>query len=960
MLERLRDNFVNFITSRTLILTLLVFVMGGVLLHRVFELQIVNGEQYLNEFSLRIRKERSIPSSRGNIYDRNGKLLAYNELAYSVTIEDVYESGNKNALLNATLLRTIHILESNGDDTINDFSIYLDKNGDYAFNVSDTRLLRFLADIYGYTTIDRLKEKEKNASPQDVIDYMATNYSIGERTDPDDRKTFVPGRGYTKEEVLKLIILRYAMSANSYQKYIPTTIATDVSERSVAAIKENTDELTGVDIAEDTIRRYVDGVYFSHIIGYTGRVSSEELKSLNEEAAAETGEEDRYEMNDTVGKSGIEREMETWLQGRKGNETIYVDNMGREIESEGRTDPVAGGDVYLSLDADLQEAIYNILEQSIAGILLDKIVNVKEFDNAHVTPSQIRIPIDDVYFALINNNIISLEHLSSEEAGENERAVWQAFLARKEVVWERLRQELYTGRTPYGLLDEEYQNYQSYIVSDLLIDDMKILTVDTEDETWLTWSRDETISMSEFLEYAISQNWVDVTRLDMDSRYADSAEVFDRLCDYIFENLDRTAFRKKLYRYMLRDNAIDGRQICMILAEQEIITVPEDDLAALADGSVSAYSFMTGLIEDLKITPGQLALDPYSGSCVVVDPNTGEVLALVSYPSYDNNRLANGIDAEYYAGLQNDLSRPLWDYATQMRTAPGSTYKMVTSSAILMNGVANLTDTVECVGMYTRFTDLPMRCWINPGRHGRLNVTEAITHSCNYFFYEMAWQLGATGQEDRPFDNTVANEKMEEYADLFGLTEKSGIEVEESAPQFSTGANASQAAIGQGSHNYTTVGLARYVAAVANSGTCYNLSLIDRVTDRNGNLLEDFSPEVRNTIEMPDEYWDAIHAGMRGVVERKKYFQELPIITAGKTGTAEEDRLRPNHGLFVGYAPYDNPEIALATRVANGYSSDYAAQISCKVITYYFGLEEEDVILNGTADRPEAVISDGD
>lgn len=165
---------------------------------------------------------------------------------------------------------------------------------------------------------------------------MAETYGIGERTDPDDKSTFVPGQGYTKAEVLKLITIRYAMKANSYQKYIPTTIATDVSEKTVAAVKENNDALLGIDIAEDTIRRYINGTYFSHIIGYTGKISSDELKSLNEETSRGEDEPDRYEMNDTVGKSGIEKVMETYLQGEKGSETIYVDNLGKEIDSEGR------------------------------------------------------------------------------------------------------------------------------------------------------------------------------------------------------------------------------------------------------------------------------------------------------------------------------------------------------------------------------------------------------------------------------------------------------------------------------------------------------------------------------------------------------------------------------------------------------------------------------------------------
>lgn len=161
----------------------------------------------------------------------------------------------------------------------------------------------------------------------------------------------------------------------------------------------------------------------------------------------------------------------------------------------------------------------------------------------------------------------------------------------------------------------------------------------------------------------------------MDTQYADSSEVFDRLVDYIRLELDKTAFHKKLYKYMIRDNSINGKQICMVLLEQELVSVSEEEKAALENGSISSYTFMRNLIKNLQITPAQLALDPFSASCVIVDPNTGEVLALVSYPSYDNNKLANGIDADYYASLQNDLSLPLWDYATQMRSAPGSTYK---------------------------------------------------------------------------------------------------------------------------------------------------------------------------------------------------------------------------------------------------------------------------------------------
>ena len=166
MLKRIKYFFKNFISSRTFLLYVLFVALGFVLINRIFQLQIIEGADKQTELELKIKKERSIASTRGNIYDCNGNILAYNELSHSVTIEDVYESGSqKNAQLNGTLKQVLEILWENGDDVSYDFHIYLDENGDFAFDVSGTRLLRFLADVYGYTTVDKLKEREKNATP---------------------------------------------------------------------------------------------------------------------------------------------------------------------------------------------------------------------------------------------------------------------------------------------------------------------------------------------------------------------------------------------------------------------------------------------------------------------------------------------------------------------------------------------------------------------------------------------------------------------------------------------------------------------------------------------------------------------------------------------------------------------------------------------------------------------------
>ena len=185
---------------------------------------------------------------------------------------------------------------------------------------------------------------------------------------------------------------------------------------------------------------------------------------------------------------------------------------------------------------------------------------------------------------------------------------------------------------------------------------------------------------------------------------------------------------------------------------------------------------------------------------------------------------------------------------------------------------------------------------------------------------------------------------------MYGLSETSGIEIEEYAPQISD-TDAVRSAIGQGSNNFTTVGLARYVTTVANSGTCYNLTLVNKITDRNGNLLKDNQAKIRNTIDLTGAEWNAIHTGMRQVVEGKAYYSDLKVNVAGKTGTAEESKSRANHALFVCYAPYETPEIAIATRIAYGYSSDYAARTTKDVISYYFDLADEEELITDSASQ---------
>jgi len=941
----IRDFIKNIITSRLFILALVFIVAFTLLIQRLFVLQIVNGASYVDNFELTIRKEKILKSTRGNIYDRYGNVLAYNELAYSVTIEDTYESSGKtkNAQINDTIYRVCKIIEKNGDRVLNDFNIYLGKDGNFEFAVEGNALKRFLADVYGRVKIDDLKYNETNATPMQVIEYLGgtKKFAVGGYEDENDKNSFVVGKDMTNAELLQIITIRYMINTNSYQKYLATTISKDVNENTVAAIMENLDTLQGVDISEDTLRRYVDGKFFSHIIGYTGNISTTELEEFNLT-------DDSYTLTDMVGKAGLEQTEETVLQGAKGKLVLYVDNMGKTIETFERVEPVAGNDIYLTIDADLQKAVYNLLEQKLAGVLVSKIDNVKEVNTTNVTSSKIRIPIDDVYYAIINNSTIDINKLAEADAKEYEKQVYTKFLDKENRVIADIMTELRTTATPYDQLAIEMQVYESHIVSLLSSSNTGILLdseVDKTDDMYLAW-KNETIGLKEYLTYAIAQNWIDITKFNLESQYSDTEQIYEKLLEYIDVNLRKdTSFAKKMYKYMIRDNEVSGKEICMILFEQKAIMGTAAEKNAIASGGITAYSFLLDKISKLEITPEQLALDPCSGSCVVTSVD-GEVLACVTYPGYDNNRLANSIEADYWNSLRNDLSLPMYDYATQQRTAPGSTYKMVSSVAGLEENVIATDTIITCKGIFETIVPSP-KCWIYPnGTHGDLSIVGAIKNSCNYFFYEVGYRLSTDSTGN--YDAELGLERLAKYAKMFGLDEKTGIEIEENEPKISDELPVSSA-IGQGTNNYTTIGLSRYVTTVANRGTCYRLSLLDKMTDSLGNLLVDFTPEIRNKVQIKSDTWDAVQSGMREVALNTKAFDEINLAVAGKTGTAQEKTTRANHALFVGYAPYEAPEISVATRIAYGYTSAYAAELSRDVFKYYFKLEDKEKLLSGEA-----------
>ena len=955
--EKIKYGISEIVSSRTSVAIIVFCIMASILVQRLFYLQIVRGADYAEDYELQIQKTKEIEGTRGNIYDRNGNLLAYNDLAYSVTFE--YSSDYKNKDLNQTVETVIQMVESNGDTVINDFGIVLDNNDNYIYIAeTDTEKLRFLADVFGYRTIDQLTKKQRNISAEDLINYLCTDEVYG--YDIDQKKL-------SRADVLKLVNIRYAISLNSYQQWLSTTIAEDVSEETVADVMEHLDTLPGVNIEEVSIRRYNDSYCFANIIGYTGQISQEEYDALSKE------EQEKYALTDTVGKSGLEQVMDSYLKGEKGSETLYVNNVGRVIEREKSKEEKAGNDLYLTIDADLQKATYHIIEQELAGILLSRIQNTLDFDRTKVDDgSDVIIPIGDVYHAFIDNEILDMTHFGAEDAGAAEKEVYGAYQARKEQVLAEINEILSDpDASAYKDAGSEQKAYQSYIVNTVLNQNSGILmgdAIDTGDETYQAWRKDETINIYTYLNYCISQNWIDTSLLadyvSSEGDYSDAAETYQAILAYVMDAIsDDTEFDKIIYQYMIKAGAVSGRQLCMILYEQGVLPMDEAMYNALNTGSMGAYDFVRSKIQSLELTPGQLGLEPCTGSFVMTDPATGEVLACVSYPGYDNNRLANTMDSDYFNKLAKDNASPMYNTATQEKTAPGSTYKPLVALAGLTEGILDTGTYFNCAGEYQKVDPHP-RCWIYPNAHGSLNVEGGIQNSCNCFFYEVGYQMSlkrsgpdenGDGQpDDVAFSSDLGTDTLKKYATAFGLGETSGLEIPESSPQISDETSV-LSAIGQGNNNYTTSQLARYITAVANKGTVYNLSLLDKVVSVDGKVVKDFTPEVKNTLsDISSTSWTAVHNGMRNViaVSQARVFSKLNasgIKVSGKTGTAQQSETHPDHALFVGFAQSDSPEVAFATRIANGYSSTYAAEVGNDVMEYYYQIKPEEELITGTA-----------
>ena len=405
------------------------------------------------------------------------------------------------------------------------------------------------------------------------------------------------------------------------------------------------------------------------------------------------------------------------------------------------------------------------------------------------------------------------------------------------------------------------------------------------------------------------------------------------------------------------DMDIEGTITGEYIAEE---AVAGSDVVLTIDSNVQAVTEKALKDNITKISSGGFSSrsDADAGAVVVMNVKTGEILAMASYPDYEPQLFVEGISSEKYQEYQKISA--LYNRAISGAYAPGSIFKMVTAIAGLEEGAINTNTTINDTGVYPH-AHKPV-CWYYTEYgtgHGPLNVSQAIKHSCNYFFYEVG--------------NRIGIDKLEKYANYFGLGKKTQVEL----PSEASGKVASRtiadsenrswylgetlsASIGQSYNNFTPIQMAKYISMLANGGKNIDVTLIKTVIDSNGNQMskQQIDEYVNNKLgfdsndntedlHISQDNLKAILEGMKGVTSESggtaySTFAGFNVEVAGKTGTAQVGN--KTNGWFAGFAPYDNPEIAIVVVVENVTHGGYTAEVARDIFAEYFGMNATKIV----------------
>ncbi len=642
--------FLELVNNRLVIMMSGILVLFLAILLRFYKLQIIDHKSYINKVQAGVQRTVEMDATRGLIYDRYGRILASNEPIHVLKIDlQVRQSQDE---LNNVILELLRLFEKNGDKFID--TVPISKEPPFNYTGGSWTINRFMYSIPYNGETQRRQLLEKSA--EEIIDYLKIQYNISDDISDEDARN--------------IIAIRTTMYPYSYRRYNLPVIATNISEFSATYIKENYEQYPGVIAEFDSKRIYEYGEIMGNILGYTRTMTDSLYKELKDKG---------YNEFDVVGHEGIEKSMEEVLRGIDGTSLIEVDTLGRKVNTISESTAVKGNDIFLTIDIDLQQQVFNSIEKRLSEALVVRLEGTKK-GTKNITAREMLISMVECSQLLVSK---------MQDAD---------------------RDTTMTGRI-YEALLKEYNGLNSLVQDELTLQDLLL-------------------------------QWI-------------SAQA----------------------------SPLKDKQIILAMHEQGSLFLTEKEIEEITKNpNGDGKNILISQLENGHLKPSQMSIDPFSAAATVVDVNTGEVLAMVGYPSVDSNELTNDFN-NYYNSLFDDRSM-LWNRSIMTVKAPGSIFKMVTAMAGLEEEVITPHDHINCTGLYTKSGDPAPACWIYPitgGGHGNIDLQKALEVSCNYYFFEVAHRLGLKYKE-----TYGGIDSLTQYAEMFGLAQPTGIELPEKSPNIST------------------------------------------------------------------------------------------------------------------------------------------------------------------------------
>lgn len=922
-MDTFKERLGELLRNRLFVMLAAVAVIFIILVGRLFYMQIVNGEEADASLTSSVTREVTIPAARGNIYDRYGRPLAVNEAAFSVEIDDSitvdYEDPDAEAVsLYNKLIKNGYVV---GD------GLPITKGSSPEFTISSDDLEQWKTNI-------GLSRKQMNYTAEETLAYLYDRFGITDSDMSEDEKRALVSLGINiddKNIMITNLILTIEANGGEIVDELPIS-----KEQPYYFIIEDEDEIFSwkkdVSMEKEELDYNAEESmdYLIDLFGIPQNLAPSMQRKLA--AVRYSLYLQRYkkyqpvtvsrEINDNV-IAAVEENLDKFPGVSIETESMRVYDNG-EIFSN-----IIGYIRQIS-DAELQEySEYGYSSGDIIGKTgIEKVMELQ----LNGKDGKMLVEVDN-----LGRKISTLE----TEAPES-------------------------GQDVFLTIDKELQiSAYNYLKQELANAIITRLTSELE--------KDVPVTLKQLFVSMIDSNNISVTDI-MKSEDGYQKTLKDMILAYDAD-IDVTDTEDKTAAKQVLTNAVDSGSISYttliyVMIEQGVITADDNYKARIASGELTPFNVIIEKLQSGDLEPAETGLEPCTGSVVVSDVNSGEVLALVTYPSYDNNELVNTFNNEYYNKLLEDPATPLVNRPLMQKKAPGSTLKMVTAIAGLETGVITPDTQIRDMGVFKDAGTPYANCLIyslNGSTHGYVNVSHALEVSCNYFFYDVGYMLGGETDNPRSLKGITI---LDEYYDAFGLNSPTGVEIGESAPSMAspsykeevikwqnpeatssqiawTSGDTIRAAIGQSVNSFSAASMNKYVATLANGGTRYKMHLLDKVKSADGTVTEEVEETVENVLEIAPENLEAVYEGMLLVTQGSKgtlrnVFRDFPIDVAAKSGTAEENKNLSSHVWFVGFAPYEDPQIAVTVMIPFGdVTGSPAAVVAKNVIGEYMGLNYE-------------------